>query len=369
MRSGIEVAAGWVWGLGFVVACSSNTTVEGGGPAAPDAHAGAAGSSLSGGSAGSGSGGLRGGTGGAPLGGTAAAGAGGGLGPGLGEPGQICGEPSDCKDGYCVEGVCCDAACDDPCERCSAAGACAPREAGTDCGDFVTCNASGACFEGTPGRIACGENAAEAPLVCSNGQRCCASTPDREALGCGATCTAAPDWLGFDAACDEHADCGGSARCWVELGGPMTVTRCSNSGYTFRDESGYLHGELCATPLGSSPCPEGESCVGSPLLPDPRYRLCVAPGAGCLVGGSDIAAGGNCVAAFLSDGIVPGGCNVNHVSTDGSSVSNTNDDCRDDGTWRGVEGAGNHAPGTPLRDTWKVSCGSGSLIIEQVDCG
>jgi len=51
-----------------------------------------------------------------------------------GRPGnhQDCTQPSQCASGHCVEGVCCDRACDSPCESCalpSSRGRCSPRPA------------------------------------------------------------------------------------------------------------------------------------------------------------------------------------------------------------------------------------------------
>src|SRR5206468_3013180 len=49
---------------------------------------------------------------------------------GLGNP---CRGPADCLSGICAGGVCCDRACDGPCERCDSPGdlgRCQPRPAG-----------------------------------------------------------------------------------------------------------------------------------------------------------------------------------------------------------------------------------------------
>ncbi|MGC4091522.1 MAG: hypothetical protein QM756_27310 [Polyangiaceae bacterium] len=71
--------------------------------------------------------------------------------------GTACNISSQCKSGRCVDGVCCDAACDGPCEACSAAltggvdGLCSSVKTGTDPGndcaaeDVSTCGQTGMC--------------------------------------------------------------------------------------------------------------------------------------------------------------------------------------------------------------------------------
>ncbi len=68
--------------------------------------------------------------------------------------GEACAAASECGSGYCVDGVCCDVACDGECAACDLAGSvgtCAPRAAGTDdeaeCGAGV-CDGAGACAVG-----------------------------------------------------------------------------------------------------------------------------------------------------------------------------------------------------------------------------
>ncbi|MDC3985232.1 hypothetical protein [Polyangium jinanense] len=81
-----------------------------------------------------------------------------------GMPGVPCAAGADCSSGFCVDGVCCDTACEGSCEACTAAkkgqgadGQCAPIKTGTDpddecaaqppssCGLDGQCNGAGAC--------------------------------------------------------------------------------------------------------------------------------------------------------------------------------------------------------------------------------
>jgi outer membrane protein assembly factor BamB len=91
-------------------------------------------------------------------GGSGGNGGGGGCG-GSGSCGLPTGEPCDdgalCQSGHCVDGRCCDAACDGPCRACDVVGSlgtCSPHAAGTDpeqdCEAMVGCNGAGQCGGG-----------------------------------------------------------------------------------------------------------------------------------------------------------------------------------------------------------------------------
>ena len=50
--------------------------------------------------------------------------------------GESCASVSDCRSGFCVDGICCDTACDAGCETCSGTGTmgtCSPAGAGAEC--------------------------------------------------------------------------------------------------------------------------------------------------------------------------------------------------------------------------------------------
>jgi hypothetical protein len=73
-----------------------------------------------------------------------------------------CTKGADCATGHCVDGVCCDVACDQSCFSCvlpSAPGKCSPEPAGVDLrgecgvqgGCTGTCNGAGRCVDATAG--------------------------------------------------------------------------------------------------------------------------------------------------------------------------------------------------------------------------
>ena len=78
----------------------------------------------------------------------------GGAGGGFTDLGTACAEPTECQSGQCVDGVCCDAACDGVCQSCKVAeleGVCTPYDGATDpeteCGGGV-CDGASACANG-----------------------------------------------------------------------------------------------------------------------------------------------------------------------------------------------------------------------------
>ena len=97
--------------------------------------------------------------------------------------GQACGSELDCTGAFCVDGRCCDTACDALCQGCDAdgsEGSCAPHPVDSDpedeCGSDV-CNGSGACrcndgaMNGLESDVDCGGAAC---VGCANGAACAA---------------------------------------------------------------------------------------------------------------------------------------------------------------------------------------------------
>ncbi|MDI3291378.1 hypothetical protein [Polyangium sp. 15x6] len=128
-----------------------------------------------------------------------------------GMPGVPCATGSDCSSGFCVDGVCCDTACEGSCEACSAAkkgqgadGQCAPIKTGTDPDDECaaqppsTCGLDGQCN----GAGACSLYAAGTP--CAAGS--CMGTTQANPSQCDGSGTCAP---GTQASCVEGYACVG----------------------------------------------------------------------------------------------------------------------------------------------------------------
>ncbi len=129
--------------------------------------------------------------------------------------GQVCTAAIQCATGACVDGVCCNNACNGTCEACnlaSSVGECRPVPAGQDpaaecvgqpastCGNDGTCNGAGACRQHVAGTVcagaACSGQTATGARIC-NGRGTCLpplSTTDCASFACdgqvcGTTCS------------------------------------------------------------------------------------------------------------------------------------------------------------------------------------
>jgi MYXO-CTERM domain-containing protein len=137
---------------------------------------------------------------------------------GLDSAGMSCTAGSTCATGFCVDGVCCDTACDGLCVSCLAAetggadGTCAGVTAGTDpgnecvdsgaaeCGTNGFCNGFGACQ--TYPSYPCTPNPCTSGSECASGQCVDGICCDRACAGTCEACTAAKKGWGTDGSCD-----------------------------------------------------------------------------------------------------------------------------------------------------------------------
>lgn len=106
--------------------------------------------------------------------------------------GKTCASGGDCQSNFCVDGVCCNSACNSGCEACSAAkstgndGVCSPVDAGKDpdneCGGGDNCNGNGkcSCQDGM-------KNGAETATDCGGGT--CGKCSNGQPCGNGGDCT------------------------------------------------------------------------------------------------------------------------------------------------------------------------------------
>jgi hypothetical protein len=223
----------------------------------------------------------------------------GGVGPEAAAPAQpagaACAAASECRSGFCTDGVCCEAAdCGGPCRACNLAGSagscrnisadgdpraggCAPEPVGS-CGRTGKCDGQGGCqrqLNGTvcaPGR--CKDDAQAAPSTCSDG-KCVASCP-RDCPGgfgcqgsvCATSCTdddqcSSSTYCVAPACKPRHGDgtaCAGAAECssgWCTDAHCCPVPECAPGTYCGA-------GGLCINkkfPGDPSPCTAGYECT------------------------------------------------------------------------------------------------------------
>jgi len=185
--------------------------------------------------------------------------------------GDSCDDADDCLSRYCVDGVCCNNACDGECEACtegktgSANGTCAPIPAGLDpehecpdpddassCGPDGKCDGDGGCRLFAPNTVECeppsciGNDVANAASYCDGLGGCPdASTEDCEPYACDAG--ACMSFCSSDEHCSEDHVCNTLQNTCV----PMSVCE------------GHIIVAADGTPTDCSPyrCTDDGQCV------------------------------------------------------------------------------------------------------------
>lgn len=167
--------------------------------------------------------------------------------------------PGDCASTYCADAVCCDKACDGPCETCSATGSCtavtgAPPRSVSACAPYASC-AAGVCL-----------GACSTDTDCVAGSWCSATkcVPKKAAAE---ACTAAnqcssgfcADGVCCDKACTgqcEACDVSGTGKCGPVTGKPRgTRAACPGDGSPCSKTCNGTNVATCDyLPKGSEPC-------------------------------------------------------------------------------------------------------------------
>ncbi|MBI4701376.1 MAG: hypothetical protein HY744_09490 [Deltaproteobacteria bacterium] len=205
------------------------------------------------------------------------------------EGGVACSDGSECLSTLCVDGVCCNSACDGPCEACTAAkkgagqdGECTPVAAGTD--------PDKECLElGSP--ASCSAGIAHPAPAC-NGQGECVEQREKPCTpyacgptGCKTSCKSADDCVPASA-CDKEGRCVVMVSCDGEhtlskLGGG--TTDCS----PYRCVKDDVAGDRClASCTSGQDCVAGFVCTSAGRCETPPPRAGPEAGCGCRIGGS-----------------------------------------------------------------------------------
>ncbi len=242
--------------------------------------------------------------------------------------GQVCTNDAQCYSGFCVDGVCCESACDQPCMTCAGGktdGLCVPEPDGSACDDGDPCNGPDTCQAGqcVPGNsppdctspnpclvgrcepgIGCVFDPVEDGTACDNGNVCdgedrCVQgncTPSGPALDCddGNPCTGdecnpvtgcANEPVQDGTPCDDEDLCNGGEVCQAGQCVSSEPLDCDDANACTEDtcdpSAGCVHTEL---PEGSN-CGEGRTCQRGLCLPAP------SGGCGCASNGKEPAGG------------------------------------------------------------------------------
>ncbi|MDI3291309.1 MopE-related protein [Polyangium sp. 15x6] len=171
--------------------------------------------------------------------------------------GAACADGTECESGFCVDNICCDAACNGTCEACSAAktggtdGTCSFVKVNTDldneCPGAADCNGAGAC-ELPNGAGTCTQGSQCVSGSCAvQDSVCCDNTCDGTCMACliaktgvaSGTCANVLTNQDPDTEC-MNGECTGAGICEKPDGDPCTANNeCQN---------GYCNGTTCATP-------------------------------------------------------------------------------------------------------------------------
>ncbi|WP_437967909.1 kelch repeat-containing protein [Sorangium sp. So ce260] len=170
--------------------------------------------------------------------------------------GAPCSSDLDCGGLACADGVCCDAACDGPCEACSIAaggaadGVCSPLT-GPACDDGNACTQADACLAGACAGAPVGDGA-----PCDDGDAC----TQADACQAGA-CAGAP--VGDGAPCDDGDACTQTDACQAGACAGAAPVSCAApadgcSASVCDPATGRC--ERALSPWGA-PCDDGSACT------------------------------------------------------------------------------------------------------------
>ena len=274
--------------------------------------------------------------------------------------GDACSSPAQCWTGFCADGVCCDRACDAPCEGCTAAkgastdGLCGPIADGTDpdddctggfacvagaCPSSCTSNAeceasaycdeaSGSCLSDLPAGSSCTSASQCSTGICIDAV-CCDAPCDGECEACSAakkgagsdgTCgpvaadtdpdDECPESPGFPVSCGADGACngGGACRSFAKAGTPCAESGCVGDSVA----EGTCNGVGDCTPESSSQSCEPYTCRSASCLDSCASDADCADDARCAAGSVCVTLTGlgetcgddaECASGMCSDGV------------------------------------------------------------------
>ena len=210
--------------------------------------------------------------------------------------GSTCTAADACQSGKCADAVCCDAACDNPCQTCNASGHCVTVISADDdrcTGGGKTCDAAGTCITKKALGIGCSDGTQCVSGRCIDGV-CC----DRACSGQCEFCNraGAAGTCGFVGGVPQggRGSCPGSGEC---------ASICDGSGPSCKFPTGACGSTTCSgttfTPRGT--CNGSGSCTAASSINCGNYtcqtsgcRTTCNTGSDCAPGLACSGAGGNC---------------------------------------------------------------------------
>jgi hypothetical protein len=248
--------------------------------------------------------------------------------------GEFCNSSLECASGQCVEGVCCDTACDGDCESCAlpgSMGACTTVGRGTDpkdaCGNY-NCDGQGTCFEAGY-NVNVEDNFCELNSDCKSAYYCKKTRVDSSVWfhacqgdgALGASCYSDEQCVSGNCV-DEHC-------CDDRCDGPCVACDLSGVEGTCTSRS---HEEDPEQGCGEYNCDGEGACLTAGPASDSgscQDHSDCKPGYICVEGG--ICPGDNCYATCVPNGARGEACDVNEDCSSGHCVDNVccNETCGD----------------------------------------
>lgn len=255
--------------------------------------------------------------------------------------GASCTDDEACASGYCVEGVCCEAACDGLCESCDQLGymgSCRSIDAGEDpdeecagtglCGG--TCDGAGGCMY--PGE----ETACDTCTTCSGDGFCnqyaSPGTDPHDDCDACSTCTGASSCAFVEAGtdpvddCDDEGPCGQDGACdgvgacqlyaddvvaappacSATAGNLTPAAYCDGAGSQSPVDDVFCNGHVCEGDACNTLCVDAADCVAGYYCDEGACLPTSANGASCAVDAE--CTSGHCVDSICCDSACDGPC-------------------------------------------------------------
>ena len=194
--------------------------------------------------------------------------------------GLTCESGAECASGYCVDGVCCESACDGTCMACnlpSALGTCSPTPAGEK--DTGTCEHINEACDGQGGCKTAQGKSCSADNECVTGHCvdyvCCEGAACETCMACNlngqGTCSLVANGQEDSDSCTGGHKCNGQGTC-LKLGGE-SCTYGSECIGGYCKMSGTASGSICC----DTDCAHVPECSNN----TPIHEYCNASGTGC----------------------------------------------------------------------------------------